>query len=123
MLCHPITQAYFLHMYSIKGISSIKRWTSSLFIPNILLVISVLHSSIHLHQEKNIFSNMSFQFFLVEAECTPYFPPLNLPLTQAYPLCLCVFRYMSIAVVDEKTDCVLLALACSDAAVRSVSVI
>ncbi|XP_044206329.1 WD repeat-containing protein 6 [Thunnus albacares] len=31
-------------------------------------------------------------------------------------------RYMSIAVVDEKTDCVLLALACSDGAVRLFSV-
>lgn len=30
---------------------------------------------------------------------------------------------MSIAVVGEKTDCVLLALACSDGAVRLVSVI
>ncbi|KAM7404421.1 hypothetical protein PAMP_011766 [Pampus punctatissimus] len=31
-------------------------------------------------------------------------------------------RYMSVAVVDEKTDCVLLALACSDGAVRLFSV-
>lgn len=50
-------------------------------------------------------------------------------------LCLCVgakpvvyldwavvFRYMCISVLDEKPDCVLLALACSDGALRSVQV-
>lgn len=33
---------------------------------------------------------------------------------------LCVFRYMSIEILDEEEGCVLVALSCSDGALRSV---
>lgn len=39
---------------------------------------------------------------------------------QSYQLCLRVFRYMSVVVLDEHPDCRLLALACSDGALRLV---
>lgn len=40
--------------------------------------------------------------------------------TSDYSSCLCVFRYMSATVVDEEVNRVLVALSCSDGAVRLV---
>lgn len=34
-------------------------------------------------------------------------------------LCLCAFRYMSVVALEENSDCHLLAVACSDGALRS----
>lgn len=44
-----------------------------------------------------------------------------LVLTLVFNLSVCTFRYMCITVLDEKPDCLLLALACSDGALRSVN--
>ena len=45
----------------------------------------------------------------------------SLPLIRSYQLCLCVLRYVSVTVVEEKDDCIILALSCSDGAIRLVT--
>lgn len=56
----------------------------------------------------------------VEADIVFSFKSTSDPLLQL--VSVCVFRYMSVVMVDEGTDFGLFALACSDGALRLVSI-